>query len=116
MIFYYSGCGNSRWIAGELAKGLEDKMEFIPELRRKMDEEGGLTVDVDGVSLGFVFPVYAWAAPKLVEEFVLKVSWKVTGLVRLHLRGRDGIDTEDFQANAGEVGLETRFLLLLPNA
>ena len=76
MIFYYSGCGNSRWIADELAKGLEDKLEFIPDLLRKMDSEAGLTLNVDGDSLGFVFPIYAWAAPKLVEEFVLKVSWK----------------------------------------
>jgi len=74
MIYYYSGCGNSRFIAEQLAEGLGQETAFIPEFQRQMGENG-MDVDVDGQSVGFVFPIYAWAAPHLVEDFVLSVRW-----------------------------------------
>ncbi len=71
MIYYYSGCGNSRWVAEELAAGLGENIAFIPELQRA----GVGEIDVEGQSVGFVFPIYAWAPPQLVEDFVLSVKW-----------------------------------------
>jgi len=81
MIYYYSGCGNSRWVAEELAKGLDEQLAFIPDLQREMQAAEGegeklATVNVEGQAVGFVFPVYAWAAPQLVEDFVLSVKWE----------------------------------------
>ncbi len=66
MIFYFSGCGNSRHVAETLAKGLDDKLVFIPEA----ENEYALA---EGEALGFVFPVYAWAPPQLVLDFVAKL-------------------------------------------
>lgn len=72
MIFYYSGCGNSKWLASELASGLGEELAFIPDLvRNKFDRY----CPQKNESIGFVFPIYAWAAPKLVEDFVLSVRW-----------------------------------------
>ena len=71
MIFYFSGCGNSRHAAETLAAGLNDKLVFIPEANREGRYEFELT---EGESLGFVFPVYSWAPPKLVLDFVEKLN------------------------------------------
>lgn len=72
MIFYYSGCGNSRWLATELATRLDDGLRFIPDLLRAGTDSYDIRQDE---SIGFVFPVYAWAAPKLVQDFVTSVKW-----------------------------------------
>jgi len=72
MIFYYSGCGNSRFIAKEIAAALNEQLEFIPDLQRQGYSE---CVIKECESLGFVFPIYAWTMPKLVEDFIKSVKW-----------------------------------------
>ena len=74
MIFYFSGCGNSRFVAETLAAGLNDTLVFIPEAARENHYEYELT---EGESLGFVFPIYSWAPPKLVFDFIEKLNIKV---------------------------------------
>ena len=74
MIFYFSGCGNSRHVAETLAAGLNDTLIFIPEAAREGHYEYTLS---EGKSLGFVFPVYSWAPPKLVMDFIEKLNIKV---------------------------------------
>lgn len=71
MIFYFSGCGNSRHVAETLASGLNDQLVFIPEAERDHRYEYTLTEDE---RLGFVFPIYSWAPPKLVLDFIGKMS------------------------------------------
>ena len=74
MVFYFSGCGNSEHVAETLAAGLNDNLVFIPEAAR----EGRYKYELaDGESLGFVFPIYAWGPPKLVMDFVEKMTVKV---------------------------------------
>ena len=74
MIFYFSGCGNSRFVAETIAAGLNDTLIFIPEAAR----EGRYKYDLaEGERLGFVFPIYSWAPPKLVLDFVKKMTVKV---------------------------------------
>ena len=67
MILYYSGCGNSRFVAEKIAEGTGEKAEYIPALM----DAGVSSFDCEGSSLGFVFPVYAWDVPKLVETFII---------------------------------------------
>lgn len=74
MIFYFSGCGNSRHVAETIAAGLYDNLVFIPEAAREGHYEFELAEDE---RLGFVFPVYAWAPPKLVLDFIEKLNVKV---------------------------------------
>ncbi|MCR4965128.1 MAG: EFR1 family ferrodoxin [Bacteroidales bacterium] len=70
MIFYFSGCGNSRFIAKSISKALNERLLFIPEEERSGKFDYDL---VEGESLGFVFPIYSWQTPRLVVEFVKKL-------------------------------------------
>lgn len=74
MIYYYSGCGNSRFVAESLAESLGEGLKYIPDL---MDEGVG-ELDCKGELLGFVFPIYAWDVPEVVTEFVSMAKWKGT--------------------------------------
>ncbi len=60
MIFFFSGCGNSRHVAETLAVGLNDTLVFIPEAAREGRYEYELA---EGERLGLVFPIYAWGPP-----------------------------------------------------
>jgi len=73
MILWYSGCGNSRFVADSLSRELgDDNMVFIPEAARQ-----GATLEFgpDDV-LGIVFPVYSWSVPRLVSEFLRTATVK----------------------------------------
>ena len=71
MIFYFSGCGNSKHVAETLATQLNDTLVFIPEATRENRFNYPLT---ESERLGFVFPVYAWAPPKLVLDFIHRLQ------------------------------------------
>ena len=71
MIFYFSGCGNSQHVAKTIAAGLNDTLIFIPEAARNNQYDYTLA---EGERLGFVFPIYAWAPPKLVLDFVSRLK------------------------------------------
>jgi len=66
MILYFSGCGNSRFIAQNLANTLNERLIFIPDAQPDLELS-------DDESLGFVFPIYSWRPPKVVMEFIEKL-------------------------------------------
>ena len=73
MILWYSGCGNSRFVADRLSRELgDDNMVFIPEAAR---QAAALEFGPDDV-LGIVFPVYSWSVPRLVSEFLRTATVK----------------------------------------
>lgn len=67
MIFYFSGTGNSYHTARKLAEGLGDRLVNMAEAAKAGNYAYTLA---PGEKLGFVFPVYAWAPPKAVEDFI----------------------------------------------
>ena len=72
MILWYSGCGNSRFVADQLSAKLGDSnMVFIPQAAR---DDMPLEFQDDEI-LGIVFPVYSWSVPKLVSQFLHKVKF-----------------------------------------
>ena len=72
MILWYSGCGNSRFVADELSAKLNDNnMVFIPQAAR---DKTPLQFQ-EGEILGIVFPVYSWSVPKLVSEFLRQAKF-----------------------------------------
>ena len=73
MIFYFSGCGNSKHVAETIAAGLNDTLTFIPEAAREGHYDYTLA---EGERLGFVFPIYSWAPPRLVLDFAKKLQLK----------------------------------------
>lgn len=80
MIFYFSGTGNSLYIARLLAKQLNDKVISIPEcissgtfeFKSKTSEK-----------IGIVTPVYFYGLPSIVEDFLDKVDFNKDSLVYL---------------------------------
>jgi Pyruvate/2-oxoacid:ferredoxin oxidoreductase delta subunit/flavodoxin len=72
MIFYFSGCGNSRFIAESIAQATGDKLVFIPEAEREQNFNYDLA---DDEHVGFVFPIYSWSPPQLVVRFVRKLRF-----------------------------------------
>lgn len=61
MIFYFSGTGNSKWIANQLSKEQQEDLFFIPDAWKNDTWEFSLREDE---KIGFVFPVYSWAASR----------------------------------------------------
>ena len=67
MILYFSGNGNSLAVAKALAAGTSDTL--VPILKAP-DE----IILAEGERLGFVWPVYCWAPPRLVLDFVSRMK------------------------------------------
>ena len=67
MIFYFSGTGNSRWVAEKIAQLTCDTAQDIIKIAS--------TPDISKEKqIGFVFPVYAWGAPQPMTDFVSKLG------------------------------------------
>ncbi len=73
MKFYFSGTGNSLYIAKEI--GINDKLISIAKLMEENQEEYEIELK-DNEALGFIFPIYAWAPPKMVLDFIKKLKIK----------------------------------------
>ena len=73
MIFYFSGTGNSKWIANQLSKEQKEELVFIPDALKNRTFEFCLREDE---KIGFVFPVYSWAPPEIVLNFIRQLSLK----------------------------------------
>lgn len=72
MIFYFSGTGNSKWVAQQLAERQGDSLHFIPRLLKERQLTFSLRPDE---AVGFVFPIYSWAPPSLVLRFLEQLSF-----------------------------------------
>lgn len=59
MIYYFSGTGNSKFIAETMANHLEDTPISIIGAKAHLDH-----------SLGFIFPIYAWGVPRIMLDFI----------------------------------------------
>ena len=73
MIFYFSGVGNSAWVARKLGDILQDKVLSIAEEIRKE----AIYAPLEGERVGFVFPVYGWEPPRIVLDFIRKMQMQV---------------------------------------
>lgn len=74
MIFYFSGTGNSRYVAEVLANKTDDQACSMIDAVR--EEKFDYTL-AEGEILGLVMPVYYWGVPRLVHFFLsqLKLSY-----------------------------------------
>ena len=67
MIFYFSGTGNTKWIAQQIAIATGDELKSIPDELRQQPLDYQLAA---GERLGFCFPVHGWQPPHIVREFI----------------------------------------------
>jgi ferredoxin len=67
MIYYFSGNGNSRWVAEEIASATNDMVENIAEyIKGHVISQVPDTED----TVGIVFPIHSWYAPRPVIDFL----------------------------------------------
>lgn len=72
MVFYFSSTGNTRWAARKISEALGETLVSIPEALC-----GDCSYEIDpGETLGICFPVHAWRIPKIVREFLSRLSLK----------------------------------------
>ncbi len=71
MIFYFTGTGNSYHVAKEMALITKEKLVNMGSPMEFKKDEYELQ---PGERIGFVFPVYYWGMPTVVEEFINKLS------------------------------------------
>ena len=67
MIFYFSGTGNSRWVAQTLASMINDTTSDISKIE-------AVSSLANENQIGLVFPIYAWGAPEPVVSFAKKLQ------------------------------------------
>ena len=70
MVFYYSGTGNSRWVATQLSEHFSDTLYSIGEYERKESPLAPSFEVKPDEKIGFVFPVYSWGVPPVVTRFI----------------------------------------------
>ena len=74
MIFYFSATGNSLYVAKRISASLHEPLISIAKAMNDPESSFEYTLD-DGESIGFVFPLFAWSAPKMVFDFIRKLKF-----------------------------------------
>ena len=69
-IYYFTGTGNSLSIARKLKDRIGGELVSIS---KALSQE---RIVIDSKEVGFVFPVYAWSAPRIVKDFIRKAQFK----------------------------------------
>ncbi|AVM52440.1 flavodoxin-like protein [Bacteroides zoogleoformans] len=71
MILYFTGTGNSRWVAERLAEETKEKainIAHLTEQKREITEKL-----MKGESFGIIFPIHSWYAPRILIEFLQQI-------------------------------------------
>ena len=69
MIYYFSGTGNTRWVATEMAKLLD--CEAVDICATDVDSLGTMASALKPEEpVGFAFPIHGWQPPRIMRRFV----------------------------------------------
>ena len=68
MIFYFSGTGNTRFIASQLSESTGERL--IPIATAVLDGKYDYELAADE-RIGFCFPIHGWRPPFIVRDFKL---------------------------------------------
>ena len=109
MIYYFTGVGNSRYVAQRIAQALGDTVAFMPE-------HIPATVPDNGEPVGFVFPVYFWGIPTVVDRFArqLTIEGSHYTFTVLTPSGSSG-DAVSLFEKALRRSVDARFSVLMPD-
>lgn len=69
MIFYFSGTGNSQWVASELSKAFNEEMISIGK-----NIEKPVFALKENERIGFCFPIHSWGIPSIVVKFIQQLK------------------------------------------
>jgi flavodoxin len=73
MIFYFTGTGNSLQAAKSIAEHNKEKLISIAAVMNSEDDSYEFKLE-DNEMIGFIYPIYAWAPPKMVLQFIEKLK------------------------------------------
>ena len=77
MIFYFSGTGNTRWVAEQIAKAIGEELVFIPDMIR----EGRYKFELsEGERIVFCFPTHGWQPPHIVRQFIKQLEYSASSV------------------------------------
>ncbi len=74
MIYYFSGTGNSQWVAEQLTELLNEPLISIADAMADSKFRYMLN---EGEKIGWVFPTYSWGPAPIVLDFIKK--WHIDG-------------------------------------
>ena len=97
MIFYFTGTGNTGFVASRLAEETGERLVSIASAVVKEEYDYQLAADE---RIGFCFPIHGWRPPFIVRDFVK----------RLHLNGYNGQFCYAFATCGDDVGLAFDYL------
>lgn len=120
MIFYFSGTGNSLYAAKQIAKEQNTALLSVAEEMRKEGNPFSYECGKDE-PVGFVYPIYAWGPPKIMLDFISKLT--LTGEAHPYVFAvstcgdEEGMATELLKKalTAKGIKLASAFTLRMPN-
>lgn len=71
MIFYFSGTGNTRWLASRLSNATGERLISIPQAITSGEYDYYLH---ENERIGICFPVHGWRPPFIVRDFVKRMK------------------------------------------
>lgn len=117
MIYYFSGTGNSKWVASRLATALDDRLISIGQCIVDGDFRHDLA---EGERIGFVMPVYSWGPAPVVLDFIRK--WHINGyrkgdyVYAVFVCGDDiGLSVDLLRDTLGFIELQSAYSVQMPN-
>lgn len=120
MIFYFSGTGNSKWIASQLSIAQNEQLISIAKEMVTPDNDFTYSLIEDEI-IGFVFPIYSWAPPQIVLDFIENIklaNYKEHYIFFVCSCGDDiGLTKNIFQKALSRKGWEcsSGFSVIMPN-
>ena len=114
MIFYFSGTGNSLHAAKVLAEKTD---EHLINIAKAIDDEMFEFELEKNERIGFVFPVYAWAPPEIVLDFISQLSFmgEITYVYSIiTCGGQEGHATSIISKALSQQGLSLNCAFTLP--
>ena len=78
MIFYFTGTGNTKWAAEQLAQATHDSLHYIPDELKNSTCDYTLQPDE---RLGICFPTHGWQVPRIVRQFIRKARFHATSYI-----------------------------------
>lgn len=120
MIFYFSGTGNSLYVAKCIAKAQKEELISI-------SKEMNLNKEIYEYTLKpyekiiFVFPIYAWAPPKMVLEFINKIKLNnyngnyISSVATCGKNIGNAMELLNKKLNRKGVNLSSGFSVVMPN-
>ena len=104
MIYYFSGTGNSLYVARHLADALGERLCPMT-----------LPAPTNDEVIGLVFPVYGWGIPNVVEQFARNMRFESCYLYAVMTCGDDMGYADEVLEKALERKLDAAFSVLMPD-